>query len=151
MITVLFTISILSFSCSKSKDESNTDGDNLLVNTLQLLTNNTWTITGIGDDDNNNGVLENTENQLRNCTNFATATFSTNGISQNTAIPCPSNMEDVFTGNFILSQDKDGKLYLILNENAYSIFITNSDKTIHIKGLPLRSQEPRFIYRIERP
>ena len=85
LIIVSFFSFILFISCSK---EDNTD--NTVERNTVLLVQHSWKFESYGLDENNNGVIESTENSMLDCEADDIFTFNANGtgVYAGGTIPC---------------------------------------------------------------
>jgi|GEM_PF-4734669 len=141
----------LAYSCTKNtdSDEAKQTTENQLQAKLTLLTNHTWSLKGQGSDNNNNNIVDASENVLSNCSNFSTWIFSSNGTIQESARTCPWN-RSATTYKFFLTQSLDNKIYMTWDGDTYLLTFTNNDKTVHIKEVQLGTS-PSDVWMLERP
>lgn len=81
-------------SCKKDKQEGTS-----LPSPADLLTRETWILTGHGFDDNNNHILDPGENVIQDCQKDNTYIFNSNGrgIYADNALVCGQNMNNDFS------------------------------------------------------
>jgi hypothetical protein len=119
--------------CKKYND--NKAGDK--KSPTELLTQKIWKITSAGFDDNNNGVLDPTENTIESCQQDNTYIFNPSGTGAvfDNAITCGNPVNSNFSWKF-LNNEKEMELelqrlfILRLNENE---MILNPDLPLTVK------------------
>lgn len=115
---ILFIILLISaVSCKKQATTPVDDSDN-----KALLTKKAWVLNAIGFDDNNNGIVDAGENQVKDCESDNTYLFhpSGAGIFSDNAKACDISGDNGFSWSFVadsvLSISHQKMFVLKLNE-----------------------------------
>ena len=99
LIIISFFSFILFISCSKE--------DNTLERNTVLLIQNSWKFERYGLDENNNGIIEETENAMLACEADDIFTFNANGtgVFAGGAVPCSMGEPATISFNWSLSNN----------------------------------------------
>ena len=100
LIIISFFSSILFISCSKE--------DNTIERNTVLLIQNSWKFERYGLDENNNGVIEDTENGMLDCEADDLFTFNANGTGVFARGMIPCSIGEPATINFNWSFSNNG-------------------------------------------
>ena len=101
LIILSFFSFILLISCSKKED-------NTLERNTVLLIQNSWKFERYGLDENNNGVIEDTENGMLDCEADDIFTFNANGTGVYAGGTMPCSIGEPATINFNWSFSNNG-------------------------------------------
>ena len=131
---VLPVIFIITLSCKKDTEEKSA---------TQLLTQKTWTLVSYGYDHNANGIIDASEESIRDCDKDNSYTFNTDGtgIVEDNTLSCGNGISEMpFTWKFI-----NRKTSIDFLTDIATILLLNDEQLIISHHVSSGAQSPRYI------